>query len=316
MADRTSPAPEEQAWLGLRQHAAVYGSTWLGLGLAALLAAQGSFALGAAAALAAGLSWLTVQRLLRQKAMAEQAKCLVDEQLLQSQKLAAVGELAAGLAHEINNPLAIIRQEAEWLLFLCRQSDPLDLAEAVHGLRQILSQVDRSREITTNLLNFARRQQPVVQAVNLNRLVADMVRLVAKEAAQRRISLVQQLADDLPTLYSDAPLLRQVFLNLLNNALQAIGQDGTITVATEALGPDQLAVQIRDTGCGIPPEHLARIFDPFFTTKGQGQGTGLGLSICHGIIERLGGTITVASEVGKGSTFTVKLPLTLTPKEI
>jgi len=316
MTDNPPPEPDQQCWPGLWQHVAVYGSTWLVLGLAIMLAVQVSLLLGLVAAMAAGLTWLTVQRLLRQKAVADQAKCLVDEQLLQSQKLAALGQLSAGLAHEINNPLAIIRQEAEWLLFLCRQSDPLDMTEAANGLRQILQQVDRSREITTNLLNFARRQQPVVQAVNLNRLVADMVRLVAKEVEQRRITVVSQLAPELPVINSDGPLLRQVILNLLNNAIQAIGQDGTITVATEALAPDQLTVQIRDTGCGIPPEHLARIFDPFFTTKGQGQGTGLGLSICHGIIERLGGTITVTSEVGKGSTFTVKLPITLTPKEI
>lgn len=316
MTDSTPPRTGQQSWPDLRRQTADYGSTWLVLLLAIMLAVQVSFLLGLAAAVAAGWSFLTIQRLRRQKAVADQAKCLVDEQLLQSQKLAALGKLSAGLAHEINNPLAIIRQEAEWLLFLCRQSDPLDMTEAISGLRQILKQVDRSREITTNLLNFARRQQPVVQAVNLNRLVEDMVRLVAKEVEQRRITVNSQLAADLPIIHSDGPLLRQVLLNLLNNAMQAIEQDGTITVVARPAEPDAVLIQIKDTGCGISQEHLPHIFDPFFTTKPQGKGTGLGLSICHGIIQRLGGTISVASEAGKGSTFTIKLPITLTPKEI
>ncbi len=316
MTDSTPHLPGQESWPGLWHHLAVYGSSWLVAMLAIILGMFVSLLLGLVAALAAGLSFLTIHRLLRQKAVADQEKHLVDEQLLQSQKLAALGKLSAGLAHEINNPLAIIRQEAEWLLFLCRQSEPLDMTEAISGLRQILKQVDRSREITTNLLNFARRQQPIVQAVNLNRLVGDMVRLVAKETEQRRITVVTQLAPDLPSINSDAPLLRQVILNLLNNAMQAIDQDGTITISTQPTEPEAILIQIHDTGCGISKELLPRIFDPFFTTKPQGKGTGLGLSICHGIIERLGGTITVASEVGKGSTFTVKLPITLTPKEI
>ncbi len=298
------------------RYPAIYGSSGLLALLAILLGVYVNPLLGLATAGLAALSGLTVHRLDRQLRAAQQEKYCVDEQLLQSQKLAAVGELAAGLAHEINNPLAIIRQEAEWLLFLCRQSDPLDMTEAITGLRQILKQVDRSREITANLLNFARRQKPVAQALNLNRLVGDMVRLVAKEAEQRHIQIVTDLAPDLPSLSSDAPLLRQVVLNLLNNALQAIGREGTITIRTQVLGADQIGLEIRDTGCGIPKEHLPRIFDPFFTTKPSGQGTGLGLSICHGIIERLGGAITVASEVGQGSTFTIKLPITLTHQEI
>jgi two-component system, NtrC family, sensor kinase len=120
----------------------------------------------------------------------------------------------------------------------------------------------------------------------------------------------------LPLIYSDSPLLRQVFLNLLNNAIQAIGQDGVLTVITRTADNNQLLVQVNDTGCGIPKEHLAQIFDPFFTTKPQGKGTGLGLSICHGIVEKLGGRISVASEVGKGSSFTINLPQTISPKEM
>ncbi len=315
MADNLPPY-NQPCWSGLWQHLTLYGSCWLLVLLAVWLGVYINPLLGLVTTGLAALSWLTIYRLAQQQRVTQQGKDRSDEQLLQSQKLAAVGEMAAGLAHEINNPLAIIRQEAEWLLFLCRQSDPLDMTEAITGLRQILKQVDRSREITTNLLNFARRQKPVAQTVNLNRLVEDMVRLVAKEAQQRHINIITELAPDLPPLHTDAPLLRQVVLNLLNNAMQAIDRTGTITIRTQVLGANQVSLTISDTGCGIPKEHLPRIFDPFFTTKPSGQGTGLGLSICHGIIDRLGGTITVASEVGKGSTFTITLPMTLTRQEI
>jgi len=140
--------------------------------------------------------------------------------------------------------------------------------------------------------------------------------LVEKEAQHRHITIRKQYQPALPVIYSDPPLLRQVILNLLNNAIQAIDRNGGVTIITQAAENKQVMLQINDTGCGIPKEHLAQIFDPFFTTKPQGKGTGLGLSICHGIIERLGGRIFVASEVGQGSSFTIKLPQTLEQKEI
>jgi two-component system NtrC family sensor kinase len=176
--------------------------------------------------------------------------------------------------------------------------------------------VDRAREITHNLLNFARRRQPVVQAVELNRLILDMTSLVEKAAQQKHINLVKHLHQGLPLIESDAPLLRQVILNLLNNAIQATGPDGTVTVITEMADDHEVMVQVSDTGCGIPKEHLSQIFDPFFTTKPQGKGTGLGLSICHGIIERLGGKIFVTSVEGQGSSFIIRLPQALDRKEM
>jgi two-component system, NtrC family, sensor kinase len=295
---------------------AAFGTALILAVLAIPLGFQAGLPYAVASLLLAALSGVTVRQVLSQKARAERQKELSDEQLLQSQKLAALGELSAGIAHEINNPLAIIRQEAEWLLHLLKKESPPEREEMHHCLTEIVQQVDRSREITHNLLNFARRRQPVVQAVDLNRLIEDMTMLVEKEARQHHIAIHKQLQPDLPVIYSDSPLLRQVFLNLLNNAIQAIGQDGTLTVVTRTADHNQLLVQINDTGCGIPQEHLAQIFDPFFTTKPQGKGTGLGLSICHGIIEKLGGRISVASEVGKGSSFTLKLPQTLAPQEI
>ncbi len=303
--------PSETPIQNLWSQVSVYGTSLFLVILAVPLGFQAGLSYALACLLLAALSFVTVRQVLNEKAAAERDKALTDEQLLQSQKLASLGELSSGIAHEINNPLAIIRQEAEWLLHLFNQEALPDAAEVTNCLTEIVHQVDRGREITHNLLNFARRRQPVVQAVQLNGVVEDMARLVEKEAQTRHITLVKRLTPELPVIQSDSPLLRQVVLNLLNNAMQAIDKDGTVTIITQPEGDNQVLVQINDTGSGIPPEHLSQIFDPFFTTKPQGKGTGLGLSICHGIIHRLGGRITVASEVGQGSSFTIKLPRTV-----
>jgi two-component system NtrC family sensor kinase len=242
----------------------------------------------------------------------EKRDWLLDERLLQSQKLAAIGELSAGIAHEINNPLAIIRQEAEWMQLLLKKlagREINELPELEGSVRQIVQQVDRCTEITRNLLDFARKRDPVIQAVGVNRIIEDMTMLVEKEARHNNISIVRDYDQELPPIYSDAPQLRQVILNFLTNATQAIDSEGSITIATRRNGKDAVDLIFRDTGCGIPEENLGKIFDPFFTTKPPGKGTGLGLSICHGIILRLGGKIAVDSQVGRGTTFTITLPL-------
>jgi two-component system NtrC family sensor kinase len=268
------------------------------------------WALGALAL--AGVSFLSSRRLRRQVQPDAGQGWLLEEGLLQTQKLAAIGQLAAGLAHEINNPLAIIRQEAQWMQTLLQTNHFHGLEEAKElqdSLREIIQQVDRTKEITHNLLDFARKREPVIQPVAVNKLIEDMARLVEKEARQKNIRLLRQLAPDLPPIYSDAPQLRQVILNLLNNATYAIRKEGTITVTTRLAGQKALEIVVGDTGPGIAPADLPRIFDPFFTTKPPGQGTGLGLSICHGIVEKLGGRITAASEAGQGATFTISLPV-------
>jgi two-component system NtrC family sensor kinase len=241
----------------------------------------------------------------------EKKDWLLDERLLQSQKLAAIGELSAGIAHEINNPLAIIRQEAEWMQLLLKKLEGRDLkeiAELEGSVQQIVQQVDRCTEITRNLLDFARKRDPVIQAVEVNRVIEDMTRLVEKEAKHNNITIVRQYDQELPVILSDAPQLRQVILNFLTNATHAIGKDGVVTITTRLAGDQEVDIVIRDTGCGIPEENLGKIFDPFFTTKPAGKGTGLGLSICHGIIQRLGGRIAVVSRVGQGTEFTITLP--------
>jgi two-component system, NtrC family, sensor kinase len=239
----------------------------------------------------------------------EKKDWLLDERLLQSQKLAAIGELSAGIAHEINNPLAIIRQEAEWMQHLLKKlGDAKALGELQGSVQQIVQQVDRCTEITRNLLDFARKRDPVIQAVEVNRIIENMTMLVEKEARHKNITIVRHYDATLPVIYSDAPQLRQVILNFLTNATQAIGKDGVVTITTRLSNDAAVDIVIGDTGCGIPEANLAKIFDPFFTTKPPGQGTGLGLSICHGIILRLGGRITVESLVGQGTKFTITLP--------
>lgn len=242
----------------------------------------------------------------------EKKDWLLDERLLQSQKLAAIGELSAGIAHEINNPLAIIRQEAEWMQILLKKLADLRLKEITElndSIHQIVQQVDRCTEITRNLLDFARKRDPVIQSVDVNRIIEDMTMLVEKEAKHNNITIVRHYDPKLPHIYSDAPQLRQVILNFLTNATHAIGSDGRITITTRLAGTDAVDLIFNDTGCGIPEDNLGKIFDPFFTTKPPGKGTGLGLSICHGIVVRLGGKIAVDSQVGHGTTFTITLPL-------
>ncbi|MHC1788078.1 sensor histidine kinase [Solidesulfovibrio sp.] len=234
----------------------------------------------------------------------------LDMRLLQSQKLAAIGELSSGIAHEINNPLAIITQEIDLARELFGPGgcpDPGDLGDIRDSLDEISRQVVRCRQITHKLLNFARKMEPVIQEETLERVIEDMALLVEREAKGRGVAIVRAYDASLPPVRTDVPLLRQVILNLLTNALHATPQGGSITLATRPQN-GQVVIEVRDTGCGIPPENLPKIFNPFFTTKEPGKGTGLGLSVSHGIVARLGGTLTAQSTPGHGATFTVALP--------
>jgi two-component system, NtrC family, sensor kinase len=289
-----------------------YPAAILSAGLAISLWFSQEVLLAAVALVISGVSLLSTIHHVRLINKANAQKCHLDEQLIQSQKLAAIGELSSGIAHEINNPLAIMGQETEWIKHLLK-GDNLQAAEASDELRdslqEIVRQVDRCKEITHKLLDFARKKDPLIQGADVNRLIEDMARLVEKEATQKNITIVRDYHKNLPRVQTDPPLLRQVVLNILNNATYAIGKDGSITIATRPAGKDFVALAFSDTGCGIPKEQLDKIFDPFFTTKPPGKGTGLGLSISHSIIVKLGGRLTVASDVGKGATFTIHLPV-------
>ncbi len=261
--------------------------------------------------LAGAVSILSVRSLQAEIRKAMDQKCVLDAQLIQSQKLASIGELSSGIAHEINNPLAIIGQEVEWIRHVAKEIEAgsgLTIADMQDSVQEITRQVERCRDITHKLLDFARKKEPLIQAVDLNKLIEDMVRLVEREAKQHGIAIERHYGHTVPPVRTDGPLVRQVVLNILNNATYAIQKDGTITVTTKESEDGSADIVITDTGSGIPEEDLNKIFDPFFTTKPPGKGTGLGLSICHGIISRLGGTIAVESEVGRGTRFTIRLP--------
>jgi len=245
----------------------------------------------------------------------------LNDQLLQAGKLASIGELSAGVAHEINNPLAIILTERQLMLDAGKQlsySSPEFQEQFADSMNQIDLQVQRCKRITQNLLRFSRRTESVLETVDLNTFLQEVVELMDREARSCGVKFFMEPDLKLPPLLSDPSQLQQVFLNLITNAIDAHDGKpyGSVRIATLADPTrQQVQVTVADTGSGIRPEHLNRIFDPFFTTKAVGKGTGLGLSICYSIIKRLGGGIAVQSERGKGTQFTIELPFA-PPKEL
>jgi two-component system NtrC family sensor kinase len=224
-----------------------------------------------------------------------------------------LGKLAAGIAHEVNNPLAVIKEKVGWIKDLLAEEDLAkseNFIEFEDAARKIEQHVDRAKKVTHRLLGFARRMEPIQEEVDVNKLLNDTIEFLRNEAHYRSIDIQTDFHRDLPSTISDSSQLQQVFLNILNNAIDAIGKDGMISVRTSYGSREkEISISISDNGQGIANEVLDRIFDPFFTTKEVGSGTGLGLSISYTIMEKLGGRIMVASEVGKGSTFTIYIPV-------
>jgi two-component system NtrC family sensor kinase len=237
---------------------------------------------------------------------------LMRQTIVETGKLASVGELAAGIAHEINNPVAIMVEEAGWIQDLLEDDAEVPGehdGEVRRALTQIRDQGRRCKEITHKLLSFARKTDSRRQEVDLQDLVEEIVALETQRSRYANVEFVTQMEQDLPPVHGSVTELQQVFLNLVNNALDAMERDGgTITISARRSG-DMVKVFVADTGPGIPQANLERIFDPFFTTKAVGRGTGLGLSICYGIIVRMGGEIQVRSVVGVGTTFRITLPI-------
>ena len=222
----------------------------------------------------------------------------------QSERLASVGMLAAGVAHEVNNPLGGILALTALTVEDMSKSDPNR-----ENLEEVIRQTERCRDIVRGLLEFSRKAEVHTSLVDLNKVLADTLSLVAKQALFFNIHVTQRLDPALPPVQADRNQFQQVFMNILMNAVQAMDERGEITIATHFdAGAQRVEVTIADTGRGIPPEQIGRVFDPFFTTKESGKGTGLGLSIAYGIVTTHGGTISVESEVGKGSAFTIRMP--------
>lgn len=225
-------------------------------------------------------------------------------QLIQSERLASLGEISAGIAHEINNPLAGILIYSNLLL-----EDTKDAAPEKENLKRIMEQANRCKDIVKGLLDFSRQTEPKIELISINKYIEGALKLVENQALFHNIEIRRELAQNLPFIKGDAAQLQQVFLNILINAGEAMPQGGKIDVETN-LSKDGnfIEIKFKDTGCGIPKKNLKKVFDPFFTTKPPGKGTGLGLSVSYGIVKNHNGVIDIESQEGKGTTFTIKLP--------
>jgi two-component system NtrC family sensor kinase len=239
---------------------------------------------------------------------ADQNRELAFRELQHHHKLSSIGRLAAGVAHEINNPLAIINEKAGLIKDLIEYTPDFKQKEKFSTLvGAILQSVSRCKTITHRLLGFAKRMEVEIENLDLNDLLEEVLGFLEKEALYRNIDIGLELAKDLPRIDSDRGQLQQVFLNILNNAMAAVEDEGKISITTWEKDTDTVAVSVRDNGCGMSEETLRHIFEPFFTTKRE-HGTGLGLSITYGIVKKLGGDIEVMSREHEGTTFKIFLP--------
>jgi signal transduction histidine kinase len=232
------------------------------------------------------------------------------DQLVQAQKLSSLGILTSGIAHQLNNPLNNISTSCQILMEEIHDGNRDYIEKLLHNIDQ---EVDRSRDIVKGLLEFSREREFQLDWINVENLALRTIRLVSSQLPAG-VEITSEIPAELD-IYADAQKLQEVLLNLLLNSAQAM-PDGTgkitLTARTTSDG-DQAEIQVADTGCGIPAEHMTQIFDPFFTTKEVGYGTGLGLSVAHGVIERHGGILTVESKVDEGTVFTIRLPVKFQP---
>jgi two-component system NtrC family sensor kinase len=238
----------------------------------------------------------------------EQLKAYTERQLLRSERLASLGRLAAGVAHEINNPLTGVLTFGHLLLrkYSKGQGDGADK----EALETIVNETARCKRIVRGLLDFARETELQEATADINDILQEALRLTENQALVNNVDIIREFDEDLPEIMVDKGQIQQVFVNILVNAIDAMPDGGTLCVSSTLTEDGRfIAVRFGDTGCGIARENIGRVFDPFFTTKDASKGTGLGLAVSYGIVTRHNGSIEVESEVGEGSTFTVRLPL-------
>jgi signal transduction histidine kinase len=244
--------------------------------------------------------------------VADQELIMTLHEVEYSNKMASIGRLAAGVAHEINNPLAVINEKTGLIKDLLIIKKEYGKDDTLAGsIDVILSSVQRCGRITKRLLGFARHMKLSIQSVHVEEMVQEVLEFLHKEAEYRTIAISLNIPDDIPKIETDAGKLQQVLLNIMNNAFTAMGSGGHLDITAEMAGQEMVSVRIADDGCGIPEANLKRVFEPFFSTNTGEGGTGLGLSITYGLVRELGGSIDVKSEEGKGTVFTLALPLVI-----
>jgi two-component system, NtrC family, sensor kinase len=267
-----------------------------------------------------GLAYYLTRQIIQRMRLIDTEKQQLGQQLVRATRLAELGQMAAGFAHEINNPLQIMKSDYALIKAIFSDlkkngelKESEDLRDLETTLDQLKLQVERCAKITQTILKFGRQSEPILKDVDLAAFIPGATSMIARKASVQGISLKEEISDRTPLLRVDPSQLEQVLLNLLNNAIDAITErhgceGGQLSVQA---GPDKdgwVKISVTDNGAGISPENLKKVFTPFFTTKPPGQGTGLGLSVCYGIIDHMGGTMEVASEKAQGTTFTIHLP--------
>ena len=251
-------------------------------------------------------------KLVRMQEQAQEARfrARMEQQLSATERLASLGTLSAGVAHEINNPLAVINHAAGWLADIAAKDDSLSpkmRSSLELALGKINKNVQRAKRITHQLLTFSRQNDSVVKEFDLCAMALEVVDLTRKIADDNQAEVLCSCADKEIRIWADPFQVRQVIVNLVTNGIQAVGKGGAVSMTISG-DQENVVIKVSDNGPGIPAENLQRIFEPFFTTKSPGEGTGLGLSVSKGIIEKLGGQIEVESKLGAGAVFKVTLP--------
>ncbi|WP_035241683.1 sensor histidine kinase [Desulfobacter vibrioformis] len=270
------------------------------------------------------LAYFTSETICRRMERLDEEKEQLGSQLIRAVQLAEIGEMAAGFAHEINNPLQIIKSEYALIKILMEElypgkdtvPDPQTFNDIRESVDQIHKQVERCHEITSAILKFGRKKEVKHTTLDPGTVIPEILKLVENSARTSGVEILTRIEENVPSFMGDPGRFQQVMLNLVNNAMHAVtnqhgAQGGRIEISAAQTrdneGQTMVNIQVKDNGCGIAPEHMDKIFSPFFTTKAVGKGTGLGLSVCFGIIESFGGTMSVDSRPGEGTVFSIQL---------
>jgi len=258
--------------------------------------------------------WIST-RMVSHVRFSDQKRMKILHEISYTNKMASIGRLAAGVSHEINNPLAIIGENAGIIMDILTFGSGADKKDKIiKHLNSIINSVERCSKITHRLLGFAKRMEAKIENINVFSLVDEVVGFIQREAKIRNVNIHIDHENNIPDIESDRGQLQQVILNIINNALDAVPEGGFIKIKIEQISKAVIQVAVTDNGSGIPKSDLERIFEPFYTTKKE-TGTGLGLSITYGIMQKLGGTIDVKSKLDEGTTFFIMIPVIYTQKE-